>query len=162
MWSCQTSSVSSLENNYMSCLLLPLFHVIGDRANHTIEMKYFIVREDHKEMISDKSFKMPSIVLREKEDPLHSENDLDEAMVIEATTVCTDCNRCLEFVGKRVNPIADIPFGIVTHFRHVRSIPSIETALWTVKYYSTEECTGNARKQEAIGYYELVNRLMTN
>lgn len=153
--------ISPRDKDYMSCLLLPLYHVVGNREEHTVQMKYFIVREDHKEMTSERSFQMPSITLEEKDDPSRTRNNVENAeMIRTATEICTDRSKCLEFIGQRVQPIGDLPFGIVTHFKHLRSITTIENSLWTVKYYMNQECEGNARKQEGIGYYELMNRLI--
>ena len=159
----ELQDVSDRSTDYMSCLMLPIYHLNQDNEEDDIQMKYFIVNEDHKEMISDLSFHMPKLHLQERMNPNLNgvnghQNDQD---IQEAATICTDRNRCMEFVGRNVQAFDTFPIGKVTSFRYLRSIVSIDTAMWTVKYYTTVDCTGNARKQVALDYYELKNRLIS-
>ena len=152
--------VSLLDEDYISCLLLPLHYVNVNLNERDIDVKYFIVNEDHQERSADGSFCMPVVNLREKEESSVVGNIPNDEMMAAAYDICSDRNKCLEFIDRRVDPIGDLPFAKVTHFKYVRSIVTVDTSLWTIKYYTNEECTGNARKQEAIGYFQLMDRLM--
>lgn len=152
--------VSVRDNDYTSCIMLPLFHVSLENEERNIDAKYYIVDEHHGEMKSDGSFKMPIVQLSEKVDPRIEQVGNNDDQIVAANEICSDRNKCIEFVDKRVIPMEGLPYGKITHFRYVRGIQSVDTSVWTVKYYLDQDCTGHARKQEGIGYYELMNRLI--
>ena len=154
--------VSIRDIDYSSCLILPFFHVAMENEQRVVESKFYIINEDHGEMASDGCFKMPQLQLTEKEDPTIHRVENNEHMMILANEICSDRNKCLEFLNRRVLPLEGLPYGKVTHFKYLRGIQTIDTSVWTVKYYLNEDCSGHARKQEALGYYELMNRLINN
>ena len=162
LWTIEDVSVD--ESDYISCLILPMHKRSQEEDNLTVEVKYYIVDECHKELKSDGSFAIPSLDVHEKEvsDDGTANNHNNERNVISPHIIelCLDREKCNQFIGKLVAPLPELPFGKVDSFKYSRRIVSFETAEWIVKYYNTMDDTGYARKSETIGYFELQRRLI--
>ena len=118
-----------------------------------------MVSEDHKEMKSDGDFHTLYLHLH-KEDiveglPGNVHNNEREVITQDIIDICVDRQKCEEYVERKVEPLPNLPHGKVASFKYRNRIVSVDTALWTVKYYSNEDGTGNARQNIVIGYFEL-------
>ena len=157
--------VSRESSDYVSCLLLPLYSLVEEEDNQIVQAQYFMVSEDHKEMKSDGDFHTPYLYLNEKDvaeigtgNATNNDRDVITQNIID---ICVDRRKCEEFLDRLVEALPDLPYGKVASFKYRNRIVSVDTALWTVKYYSNEDGTGNARLSTVIGYFEL-NRILVD
>ena len=154
--------VSNKATDYVSCIMLPYFYVTETEDEDETVMKYTVVNENHKELYDDMVFRTPRLCLEQKvlNERGNRMNDNDEELLRQATTICSEREQCLEFIGQRVSPIEDFVMGEVTNFMYKRSIVSVQTSIWEVKYYTNEDGEGYARKRVEMNYFELMNSLL--
>ena len=86
----------------------------------------------------------------------HNDEDVITDVII---NICSNREICESYIGRAVSPLPDFPYGEVCSFKYRKRIISVETAVWTVKYYNNFEGTGIARKNMEMKYFDL-HRIM--
>ena len=160
----ELEDVSEKAVEYLSCIMLPYYYMLRGEDGDERVMKYMIVNKHHKELRNDMIFHTPQLFLgskniNEREDGMNGNN---EGLIREAFTVCINREKCLEFVGQPVHPINEFIMGEVTNFTYKRSIVSVQTSRWEVKYYTNERGDGYARKHVEMNYFDVNNSLLSN
>ena len=158
----QLEDVSNKAVDYISCILLPIHYIVEDNDRDRRLRKYCVVNESHKELKDDMIFHTPQLFLKEKVviDRDRNGNAVEEQSLRNAVEICNDRDKCNEFIGRRVIPLAEYPFGKVTGFSYRRSLVSVESSIWEVKYYIDDSGESYARRRVEMNYFEMMNNLM--
>ena len=154
------NDISRSSKGYLSCLVLPFTFEDNIEEEPCVYLtKYFIVNEEHREMEQDGEWVFPSLDLQQKEVTMNL-NGQGQQVDLEAFEICSDRQRCEAFINRSVAPLPDLPYGKVVSFKYLRRIVSVQTAVWTIKYYCDVNGEGNARKKVMMTYNELIRSIV--